>query len=35
MIDDKLKIIDCPGLIYETKNSKFTLLRNIVKIDKI
>ena len=35
MIDSKVKIIDCPGVIFETTNSDHTLLRNIVRVENI
>ena len=35
MIDSKVKIIDCPGVIFDSKNEKHTLLRNIVRVELI
>ena len=32
IIDSKVKIIDCPGVVFDADNKESVLLRNIVKV---
>ncbi|CAK66926.1 unnamed protein product (macronuclear) [Paramecium tetraurelia] len=35
VIDSQVKIIDCPGVVFDSENKESTLLRNIIKIEQI
>ncbi|CAD8107405.1 unnamed protein product [Paramecium primaurelia] len=35
IIDSQVKIIDCPGVVFDSENKESTLLRNIIKIEQI
>ena len=35
IIDSQVKIIDCPGVVFDSANTQQTLLRNIVKIEQV
>jgi nuclear GTP-binding protein len=35
IIDQKVKIIDCPGVVFDSKNKESLLLRNIVKLEQL